>query len=85
MKAKRTRENKMTTVRGILIPLDWDKQGMVIGVGLSGRDEKEYLIDDHEKQKELLKFIQKEVELSGVVRETKDGKKIMTVKRYKLF
>ena len=85
MKVEGTRGNKVTTVRGILVAVDWDDNGTAIAVELSGNDEKQYLIDNHGKQKELLKFIQKEMEVSGMVRAGNDGKKIMTLKRYKVF
>lgn len=43
-----------TTVRGILIPVDWDEKGNVLAAAISGLDEQEYLIEQDEEGKELL-------------------------------
>ena len=62
--------------------MGWDDSGKVIAVGISATDEKDYLIDNREK---LLELIQREVEISGLILDGKDGKKVITVKRYKMF
>jgi len=72
---------KYITIRGIVIPVDWDEKGNVITVALSTHTEDEYLIDNDYKGKELLHCIQEEVEASGVARKTQD-KKIITVQNY---
>ncbi len=77
------RGDEPVTLRGILIPVDWDKGGKVTRIGLSARDEREYLININEKHQKLFGLIQKEVEVTGVMREQR-GKKIVTVRRYKL-
>lgn len=74
----------MPTFRGILIPLNWDNGGEIIAIALSTVDEEEYMIDDNAKGREMLEFIRKEVEVSGVIREEKDGKKIIVVNEYRL-
>ncbi|MBC8456872.1 MAG: hypothetical protein H8D67_02615 [Deltaproteobacteria bacterium] len=74
--------DKLITIRGVVIPVDWDEKGSVVAIAISTPNEDEYLIDkDHLKGKELLHLIQEEVEVSGVVREDKD-KKIITVQKY---
>jgi 5S rRNA maturation endonuclease (ribonuclease M5) len=69
------------TIRGIVIPVDWDEKGKVIAAALSTHKEDEYLIDHDYKGQELLHHIQKEVEVSGVVRKN-NGKKIIVVQKY---
>jgi len=65
----------LITIRGIVIPVDWDEKGSVVALAISTPDEDEYFIDrDHHKGKELLHFIQEDVEVSGVVREDEDKK-----------
>lgn len=73
------------TIKGLVIPVDWDEKGTVVAVAISTHDEKEYLIDRDQKGQELLHFIQQEVQASGVLREREDKKKIIAVQRYTLF
>jgi len=73
--------DKLITIRGIVIPVDWDEKGSVVALAISTPDEDEYFIDrDHHKGKELLHFIQEDVEVSGVVRE--EDKKILNIQKY---
>lgn len=72
---------RIITVRGIVIPVDWDEKGKVVAAALSTRTEDEYLIDHGYKGKELLHHIQEEVEVSGVARKN-NGKKTITVQEY---
>lgn len=74
-------DKKPITIRGIVIPVDWDEKGKVVAVGVSACDEEEYLVDKDYKGQELLHYIQEEVEVSGVVREARN-KKIITVRKY---
>jgi 5S rRNA maturation endonuclease (ribonuclease M5) len=67
---------KVITIRGIVIPVDWDEKGTVIAAALSTHNEEEYSIDHDYKGEELLRYIQKEVEVSGVARKSNNKKKI---------
>ena len=82
---KRKAGNNLVTIRGILVPVDWDEKGNVVAVSVSTYDEDEYLIniERHKKGEELLPLIRKEVEVSGLVRED-ESSKIITVKKYRL-
>ena len=71
----------ITTIKGIIIPTDWDEKGKVVAAALSTHTEDEYFIDNDLKGKELLHCIQKEVEVSGVTKENQ-GKKTIKVKKY---
>lgn len=72
---------KLSTVRGVVIPIDWDESGNAISVAISSHDEKEYHVSKDEMGKQLLALIQQEVEVSGIVRE-KEDKRLITVKEY---
>jgi len=72
---------KLITIRGIVIPVDWDEKGNVVAAAISTNDEDEYFIDKDHKGEELLHFIQEEVEVSGVARENED-KKAIAVQAY---
>jgi hypothetical protein len=67
---------KIITRRGIVIPVDWDEKGTVIAAALSTHNEEEYSIENDYKGEELLGYIQKEVEVSGVVRDNNNTKTI---------
>jgi len=71
------------TIKGIVIPVDWDKEGKVVAAAISTHDEDEYLIDNDYKGEELLHLVREEVEVSGVAKENKD-KKIIAVQKYML-
>jgi len=81
LRSKRIRGHRLATVRGILIPINWDEDGNVLVVGLAGIDEKEYLIDNHGRHEELLKLIRKEVEIHGLLRE-QAGKEVITMQGF---
>ncbi|MDO9567752.1 MAG: hypothetical protein Q7J15_13590 [Candidatus Desulfaltia sp.] len=76
--------DKPTTVRGIVIPVEWDEEGIALAAVISGLDEQEYMIEQDEKGKELLEFIRHEIEVDGVVRKAIKGCKTITVKNYRL-
>ena len=80
---KRKAGNSPVTIRGIVIPADWDEKGNVVAVAVSTYDEVDYLIENHEKEKELKTFIREEVEVSGILRQEKN-RLIMKIKKYRL-
>ncbi len=72
-------DEKPITIRGLVIPVDWDEKGNVVGVAISTFDENEYLVDRDEESEGLLSIIREEVQVSGIFREEK-GKKRFRVK-----
>jgi hypothetical protein len=82
MKQKSKRRDKVISFRGIILPTDWDKDGNVIALGLSGTDEKEYRIEVKAKKPELLGLLQKEVEVTGLLKE-EAGTRTILLKRYR--
>jgi 5S rRNA maturation endonuclease (ribonuclease M5) len=74
---------KVITIRGIVIPVDWDEKGTVIATALSTHNEEEYSIDHDYKGDELLRYIQKEVQVSGVERKN-NNKKTITITTYEV-
>ncbi|MFW6147457.1 MAG: hypothetical protein ACOC6B_03590 [Thermodesulfobacteriota bacterium] len=67
---------KNITVKGIVIPVEWDAKGRVIAAALSAHNEEEYAIEKDYKGDQLLRYVQKEVKVSGVVRKNDDAKAI---------
>jgi len=86
---KEVKENKgtgdeLTTVRGIVIPVDWDEDGNVLAAAISSPDEQVYFTELDKKGKKMLELIRREIEVSGVVRKIIKGRKTITVKSYRL-
>ncbi|MBC8178570.1 MAG: hypothetical protein ISR61_00270 [Desulfobacteraceae bacterium] len=67
------------TIKGIVVPVDWDGKGRVIGVAISTFNEDEYLVDRNEKGADLMRFIRMEVEISGILRR-EENRHMVTVK-----
>ena len=74
---------KVITLRGIVIPVDWDEKGKVIASALTTHNEEEYLIDHDLKGRKLMGFMQHEVEVSGIVRKNNKTKTI-TIASYEV-
>ncbi|MBU4344639.1 MAG: hypothetical protein L6247_08345 [Desulfobacteraceae bacterium] len=84
VKKKRGTDDKLTTVRGIVIPVDWDENGNVLAAAISSPDEQVYFIELDKKGKKMLELIRRGIEVSGVVRKIIKGRKTITVKSYRL-
>ena len=74
----------LATVRGLVIPVDWDDKGNVIATAISTQLEEEYLVEQNAWGEALLAFLRQRVKVSGSVAVKDDGKKIITVKRYEV-
>lgn len=75
-------DGKIVTVKGILIPSEWDSQGNVLAVSVMDRDEEEYIVEQNEKGKELIGMIRYNMKVSGVVRKISRNRKRITVSHY---
>ena len=64
--------------------MEWDENNNVARVVIDTPDQDGYLIERNRKGKELLDFIQREVEVSGTMREDEGGNLIFKVKEYSL-
>jgi hypothetical protein len=84
VKKKRVTVDKLTTVRGLVIPIDWDKEGKAVAVAISSQDERDYVVKLDEKGKELLKFIRHEIEVDCIFGKAIKNCKTIIVKSYKL-
>ncbi len=76
------RNTKPTTLKGILLPVEWDDKGRITAVALSTADEKEYRIIEDEKGKQLISLVREELELTGIVK-TIQNNNTMTVVHYR--
>jgi hypothetical protein len=71
----------MINVKGIIIPVNWDKKGNVVSVAIATDDENEYLVEDQSLAAKLKGQLRQVVEVSGVVKRI-DGKKIIKTKHW---
>ena len=73
---------KTVTLTGIVIPADWNDDQEVIAASLATADEKEYRIDPNRKGKELLDYLQRQVEVTGALGLDEKGRDVIVIKRY---
>ena len=72
----------MINVKGILIPVNWDKKGNVVSVAIATDDESEYLVEEQELSEKLKGELRQVVEVSGMVKRAR-GKNIIKVKQWR--
>jgi hypothetical protein len=75
------RKSRTATLTGIIIPTDWNDQE-VVAAAVATADEKEYRIDKNRKGKELLAYLQRQVEATGALGKDEKGRALITVTRY---
>jgi hypothetical protein len=73
---------KLTTLRGLVIPVAWDEKGNVTDLAVSTDNEEEYLIERSGKGEDLFHFVREEVEVKGILK-TDDNRKVINVRTYK--
>lgn len=76
-------DHKQITIRGLIVPSEWDDTGNVISISISAFNEDEYLVDKDSISKKLLSYMREGVEASGFVRE-EAGIKRIKIKKYRL-
>ncbi len=69
------------TLTGFVIPDEWDNNDTVIAIAISTEDE-DYLVERNKQGEELFDFLDEDVEVTGFVREDKDGTKHISVTTY---
>ena len=84
VKESKATGDELTTIRGIVIPVDWDEDGNVLATAISSQDEHEYFVELDKKGKKMLGLIRRGIEVSGVVRKIIKGRKTIAVKSYRL-
>lgn len=74
---------KSATITGTVVELHKDKAGKVTKVGIKTENEGEFQVDKKGRGADLMKLVDKKVEVTGAVHESK-GKKTIDVKEYKV-
>jgi len=80
MIGEKTRE---LTIRGVILPAEWDKDGHVISIGIGTEDEEDYIIFLDKIGEKFFKLLDRKVEATGTVKNMY-GDLILTVKEYRL-
>jgi hypothetical protein len=81
---RRTVNDTSKTVRGIVIPADWDDAGNVLTIAVSAPGEKQYIVEQNSLGIELKGFMRQEVEVIGVVGKGRKGWNSITLKAYEI-
>lgn len=76
--------NGLTTIRGLIIPAQWDDRGNITATAISTYFEEEYFIEQNPWGEELLAFVRQRAKVSGVVGEDERGKKVIAVRKYEI-
>ena len=63
---------RLRTIRGVVVPADWDEKGNVIATAVSTHQEEFYIIESSGKGEELKAFLRNEVEVRGQVKGQKE-------------
>src|SRR4030065_2313528 len=83
MKKKQAVTEREETIVGYVIPSEWDNEDNVISISISTDDE-DYLVDLNKLGEELFDFLDEDVEVTGIVRDDKDGTKRIRVTSYEV-
>ena len=75
---KRKKHSDLITIRGVVIPADWDEKGIVTSINIATFDEEEYLIENNDMANELFTRLGQGVEVIGYVQD-ENGRKILKV------
>jgi hypothetical protein len=76
-------DNKTTTrVSGLVIPIDWDDEGTVLGAAIFDREERQFVIQQDDMGKQLLGLVHEDVEVEATVTTQTKGHTVLRVKNY---
>jgi hypothetical protein len=73
---------KEITVKGTLFAAKWDKNGDVVQLVIDTTEQDEYLIENNKTGKELQKYLRRDMELKGHLKEGCRGDFILVVDSY---
>ena len=70
------------SITGIIMPNNWTENGEIIEIALYTNKEEVYLFERCSLADELINLMHKRVEITGRVRESQDGNKIIATKNF---
>ena len=71
------------TIRGTILPAEWDRHGHVTSIGIGTEEEEDYIIFLDKIGEKLFKLVDRKVEATGTVKNVY-GDFVLTVSNYKL-
>jgi len=74
---------EQTVVEGIVTPCNWDKEGTVIAVAISAKNEEEYLIHANARGNDLIKHMHAHIRATGTFQSDKE-KEVFVVKEFEV-
>lgn len=84
MRLDQQNQGRACKVKGLVIPVQWDRQGRVVAVAIHGFDETETLVAPTPEAQGLLALPQRRVTAWGVVSQTEGGKRVMRLDKYRV-
>jgi hypothetical protein len=72
------------SMRGLLVPIDWDEKGNITEIAVSTYFEEEYLIEKNAREEEMLPFLRQKVKVIGLVRMDERGRRVVRVEKYEV-
>ena len=83
MHTEKKKEGK-SKILGIILPSQWDENGRVTRISINTHDERQYEVDYSGTGKELLKYLQKMVEIDGKLVQRLGGQQYVKVHTFNL-
>jgi hypothetical protein len=72
----------MTKVSGLVIPIDWDDDGTVLGTAIFDREERQFVIQQDEIGKQLLRLLHEDVDVEATVTSQGNGYTVLKVQNF---
>ncbi len=76
-------ENREMTIRGTILPFEWDRDGMLNSIGIESANGEEHILFLNQAGEELFPFVDHMVEATGTVKKM-FGDLIFTISTYRL-
>ena len=80
---KKDKAPKEETIVGYVVPSEWDNDDNVVAISIT-TDDDDYLVEMNKLGEELFDFLDEDVEVTGTVREDRDGTKRIRVTSYEV-
>lgn len=80
---KKSKPPREETIVGFVVPSEWDSEDNVVSISIT-TDDDDYVVEMNKLGEELFDFLDEDVEVTGTVREDKDGTKRIRVISYEV-
>jgi len=80
---KKSKPPRDETIVGYIVPSEWDSEDNVVSISIT-TDDDDYAVEMNKLGEELFDFLDEDVEVTGTVREDKDGTKRIRIISYEV-